>query len=167
VAFFICFSRQQSVLYVTNNTPPVKGYFRLKTLLFDVNMFYNATKAYLRNNKVTKMTLGEKILRLRKEKKWSQKKLAAMIGTSGPVLGRYERDEITPSVEVAKKLAEAFGVTLDYLVDETGTVAEVTDREMLNRITEIDHLDREDKNTILRVVDSLLRDAKAKKAYGV
>ncbi len=113
------------------------------------------------------MTLGEKILRLRKEKKWSQKKLAGMIGTSGPVLGRYERDEITPSVEVAKKLAEAFGVTLDYLVDESGTVAEVTDREMLNRITEIDHLDREDKNTILRVVDSLLRDAKAKKAYGV
>lgn len=132
-----------------------------------MKMLYNATKAYLSNDKVTKMTLGEKILRLRKEKKWSQKKLAGMIGTSGPVLGRYERDGITPSVEVAKKLAEAFGVTLDYLVDETGTVAGVTDREMLNRITEIDHLDREDKNTILRVVDSLLRDAKAKKAYGV
>jgi len=113
------------------------------------------------------MTLGEKILRLRKEKKWSQKELARMIGTSGPVLGRYERDEITPSVEVAKKLAEAFMVTLDYLVDESGTVAEITDREMLNRITEIDLLDREDKNIIIRVLDSLLRDAKAKKAYGV
>ncbi len=130
-------------------------------------MLYNATKAYLSNDKVTKMTLGEKILRLRKEKKWSQKKLAGMIGTSGPVLGRYERDGITPSVEVAKKLGEAFGVTLDYLVDETGAVAEVTDREMLNRITEIDHLEQEDKKTIIRVIDSLLRDAKAKKAYGV
>lgn len=136
-------------------------------LLFDVNMPYSATEAYFRYNKVIKMTLGEKILRLRKEKKWSQKKLAGMIGTSGPVLGRYERDEITPSVEVGKKLAEAFGVTLDYLVDETGSVAEVTDREMLNRITEIDHLDHEDKNVIIRVIDSLLRDAKAKKAYGV
>lgn len=113
------------------------------------------------------MTLGEKILRLRKEKKWSQKKLASMIGTSGPVLGRYERGEITPSVEVAKKLAEAFGVTLDYLVDESGAVAGVTDREMLTRITEIDHLDREDRKTIIHVIDSLLRDAKAKKAYGV
>jgi transcriptional regulator with XRE-family HTH domain len=113
------------------------------------------------------MTLSEKILRLRKEKKWSQKKLASMIGTSGPVLGRYERGEITPSVEVAKKLAETFGVTLDYLVDESGAVAGVTDREMLNRITEIDHLDREDRKTIIHVIDSLLRDAKAKKAYGV
>ena len=110
---------------------------------------------------------SEKILRLRKEKKWSQKKLAGMIGTSGPVLGRYERGEITPSVEVAKRLAEAFGVTLDYLVDESGAVAGVTDREMLNRITEIDHLDREDRKTIIHVIDSLLRDAKAKKAYGV
>ncbi len=111
------------------------------------------------------MTLNEKILRLRKEKKWSQKKLASMIGTSGPVLGRYERGEITPSVEVGKKLANAFKVTLDYLVDETGTVAEVTDKEMLHRITEIDHLDQEDKKAIIHVIDSLLRDAKAKKAY--
>jgi transcriptional regulator with XRE-family HTH domain len=111
------------------------------------------------------MTLSEKILRLRKERKWSQKKLASMIGTSGPVLGRYEREEVTPSVEVARKLAEAFGVTLDYLVDETGIVAELTDREVLNRITEIDHLDKDDKKTIIHVIDSLLRDAKAKKAY--
>ncbi len=151
----------------TNNTHAVDRFFDSRTLLFDLNMFYSVTKAKLSDYKVTKMTLGEKILRLRKEKKWSQKKLAGIIGTSGPVFGRYERDEITPSVEVAKKMAEAFGVTLDYLVDETGTVAEVTDREMLNRITEIDHLDREDKNTILRVVDSLLRDAKTKKAYSV
>lgn len=130
-------------------------------------MPYSATGTDLRYNKVTKMTLGEKILRLRKDKKWSQKELAAIIGTSGPVLGRYERDEITPSVEVAKKLAEAFGITLDFLVDETGAVAEVTDREMLNRITEINHLDQDDKTVIIRVIDSLLRDAKAKKAYGV
>jgi transcriptional regulator with XRE-family HTH domain len=136
-------------------------------LLFNLGMFYIATKAYFSNNKVAKMTLGEKISRLRKEKKWSRKELAKMIGTSGPVLGRYERDETTPSVEVAKKLAEAFGVTLDYLVDETGAMEEVTDREILNRIKYIAHLDQGDKQTILRVIDSLLRDAKAKKAYGV
>jgi transcriptional regulator with XRE-family HTH domain len=128
-------------------------------------MLYIVTKAVLCNYKVIIMTLNEKILRLRKEKKWSQKKLASMIGTSGPVLGRYERGEITPSVAVAKKLADAFRVTLDYLVDETGTVAEVTDKEILHRITEIDHLDQEDKKTIIHVIDSLLRDAKAKKAY--
>lgn len=128
-------------------------------------MLYLVTKVIFSDYKVTKMILNEKILRLRKERKWSQKMLAGMIGTSGPVLGRYERGEITPSVEVAKKLAKAFGVTLDYLVDETGTVSAVTEKEMLDRITEIDHLDPKDKQTIIHVIDSLLRDAKAKKAY--
>ena len=63
-------------------------------------------------------------------------------------------------------VAEAFGVTLDFLVDETGAVVEVKDREMLNRITEINHLDQTDKTVIIQVIDSLLRDAKAKKAMG-
>lgn len=31
------------------------------------------------------------------------------------VIGRYERGEMVPSVEVAKKLADAFDTTLDYL----------------------------------------------------
>ena len=51
------------------------------------------------------------------------------------------------------------------LVDETGKQAEIKDKAMLNRVVEIEHLDQEDKNTVLRVIDSLLRDAKAKKAY--
>jgi hypothetical protein len=34
---------------------------------------------------------------------------------------------------------------------------------MLNRVVEIERLYQEDKTTILRVIDSLLRDAKAKK----
>ncbi len=111
------------------------------------------------------MNIGERIIRLRKEKGWSQNDLAKMLGTSGPIIGRYERNEMVPSVEVAKKLADAFETTLDYLVDETGKQAEIKDKAMLNRVVEIEHLDQEDKNTILRVIDSLLRDAKAKKAY--
>lgn len=111
------------------------------------------------------MNIGERIIRLRKEKGWSQNELAKMLGTSGPIIGKYERNEMVPSVEVAKKLADAFETTLDYLVDETGKQADIKDKAMLNRVVEIEHLDQEDKNTILRVVDSLLRDAKAKKAY--
>ena len=34
----------------------------------------------------------------------------------GAIIGRYERAEMMPSIEVAKKLAQAFEVTLDYLV---------------------------------------------------
>ena len=109
------------------------------------------------------MNIGEKIIRLRKDKGWSQQELAKMVGTSGPIIGRYERCEMVPSVEVAKKLADAFETTLDYLVDDTGRQSEIKDKSLLNRIVEIEHLDQDDKKTILTVIDSLLRDAKAKK----
>ena len=111
------------------------------------------------------MAIGDKIQMLRKRQGWSQQRLAKLIGTSGPIIGRYERGEMTPSVEVAKKLANTFGVTLDFLVDDTGKTAEIKDKAMLKRIMEIQALDTEDQKTIVHVLDSLLRDAKAKKAY--
>lgn len=111
------------------------------------------------------MAIGDKIQALRKEHGWSQQQLAKKVGTSGPIVGRYERGEMTPSVEVAKKLADTFDVTLDFLVDDTGKTTEIKDKAMLKRIMEIQALDTEDQKTIVHVLDSLLRDAKAKKAY--
>ncbi len=113
------------------------------------------------------MAIGDKILNLRKDRGWSQQKLAKKVGTSGPIIGRYERGEMTPSVEVAKKLADAFSVTMDYLVDDTGNVAEIKDKSMLDRLQQIEKLEKEEKNTIVHVIDSLLRDAKARKTYAV
>ncbi len=111
------------------------------------------------------MAIGDKIQALRKQHGWSQQHLAKKIGTSGPIVGRYERGEMTPSVEVAKKLADTFDVTLDFLVDDSGKTAEIKDKAMLQRIMDIQALDTEDQKTIVHVLDSLLRDAKAKKAY--
>lgn len=68
-------------------------------------------------------------------------------------------------MEVAKKLADTFAVTLDYLVDDTSKTVDIKDKAMLQRIVEIDALEQEDKKTIVQVIDSLLRDTKAKKAY--
>lgn len=65
------------------------------------------------------MTFGEKITFIRKQLKWSQDDLAKKIGTSAPIVGRYEREEIKPSIEVASKLADALDVTLDYLLGKS------------------------------------------------
>lgn len=111
------------------------------------------------------MAIGDRIQTLRKQHGWSQQQLAKKVGTSGPIVGRYERGEMTPSVEVAKKLAAAFGVTLDFLVDDTGKSVEIKDKAMLQRLREIEALDAEDQKTIVHVLDSLLRDAKARKTY--
>lgn len=62
------------------------------------------------------MLFGERLLQVRKRKKMSQDDLAKAIGAHAPVIGRYERNEVKPSIDVATKMAEALQVSLDYLV---------------------------------------------------
>lgn len=109
------------------------------------------------------MTFGERIVYQRKQKKWSQDDLAKRIGTSGPIIGRYERDEIKPSIEVAARIADELEVTIDYLVNGT---AVLLDKKDLKRLQDIQKLNEEDRTHILTTIDALLRDAKARKAYG-
>ena len=59
----------------------------------------------------------EKTTCARKQKKMTQGDLGKAVGTSGDIIGKYERDEIKPSMDTAAKIAEALGVTLDYLVN--------------------------------------------------
>ncbi len=108
---------------------------------------------------------GNRLLNLRKEQGWSQPELGKQVGTSGAIIGRYERGEITPSIEVAKKLADAFGVTLDFLVGDKEVPNILHDQTMLARWQEIDALEHTERDRILSVVDSLVRDAKARQAY--
>jgi len=108
---------------------------------------------------------GNRLLTLRKQQGWSQPEMGKQIGTSGAIIGRYERGEITPSIEVAKKLADAFGVTLDFLVGDKEVPNILHDQTMLIRWKEIDALEPAERERILSVVDSLVRDAKARHAY--
>lgn len=105
------------------------------------------------------MDFGNKIALLRKQKELSRDELAKEVGTSGAIIGRYERDEITPSVEVAAKIAEALDVSLDYLVGSASVV--VKDKKMLYRLELLEKISEDDKQTILKVVDSFLKDAQA------
>ena len=106
------------------------------------------------------MDFGNKIALLRKDKKLSREELGKAVGTSGAIIGRYERNEITPSVEVAAKIAGALEVSLDYLVGSAAAV--VKDKKMLKRIEEIEGLPQEDKNGVLYALDNLLKAAKLK-----
>lgn len=61
-------------------------------------------------------TLGQHIIKLRKQLKLSQNDLGKKIGTSGDIIGRYERDEVKPSIEVASKIADELGASVDFLL---------------------------------------------------
>ena len=109
----------------------------------------------------TIMAFGTRLLELRKQRGFSQAELADLLTTRAPVIGRYERGEATPSVEVASRLAKILGVSLDYLVGNTELEL---DQATLKRVEDISKMPDEDRSFILRALDALVWDMKAQKA---
>jgi len=110
------------------------------------------------------MTFGQKVSKLRKEKRLSQINVADAVGVSRDAISKYERDDIIPSVENAKKIAKILNVSLDYLVSDEDK-QDVLDIDMVKRIKEVQNLNDDDKNTIVKIIDAYIRDAKTRKAY--
>jgi transcriptional regulator with XRE-family HTH domain len=108
------------------------------------------------------MTFGKRMGDVRKQKKMSQDELAKAIGAISVTVGRYERDEVKPSVDVASKVAEALGVSLDYLAGNSNVLLE---KNIVKRIADIQQLPADDKAHLFALMDAFLRDHKAKKAY--
>jgi len=108
------------------------------------------------------MTLGQHIAVLRKGKDFSQNELGKKVGTSGDIIGRYERDEVKPSIEVIIKIADALEVSIDYLVGKTDFEL---DKDTLRRIQDVSTLPAEEKKQVFMVIDALIRDFKTRKAY--
>ncbi len=107
--------------------------------------------------------IGDRIAYLRKTNSLSQTELAKRIEASREAIGKYERNEALPSVETARKIADVFEVTLDYLINETATAS--FDKQTVKRINDIQLLTAEDKKHLFAIIDAFLRDAKAKQAY--
>jgi transcriptional regulator with XRE-family HTH domain len=100
---------------------------------------------------------------LRKQKDWSQTELAANSGVSREMIGKYERGEAVPSIDAAKKIADAFEVSMDYLVGEGVNVS--FDKKNLKRLQDIEKLDDATKDKLYFVIDNIVQNFKAKKAY--
>jgi len=103
------------------------------------------------------------ITTLRKEKGWSQTDLADKSSVSREMIGKYERGKAVPSVDAAKKIADAFDVSLDYLVGEGINAA--FDKKTINRLQEIQSMDAKSKNNLFDIIDAVIRDYKTRQAY--
>jgi len=108
------------------------------------------------------ITFGKRLTEVRKMKKLSQDDLAKKLGTQGAVMGRYERDEVKPSIGVAAAIAEALEVSLDYLVGNTDLLLE---KNIISKIVDIQKLNTEDKAHVFALLDAFLQSNKAKKVF--
>lgn len=109
------------------------------------------------------MNIGSIITDLRKNKGWSQNQLAQAINVSREIVGRYERNDAVPSIEVAKRIADAFEVSLDHLVGE-GLNADF-DKKAMERLKDLELLEEDKKRTLFDLIDTYIRDAKTRKTY--
>ena len=109
------------------------------------------------------VSIGERIIQLRKAKNWSQDELAKEVQSSRVMIGKYERGDNLPSIEVIVKLAKAFDVSVDFLLGE-GLNA-TYDKEMVKRLDELESLPADEKQRIFHYMDLIIRDYKTKKTY--
>ncbi len=109
------------------------------------------------------INIGERIIKLRKEKSWSQTDLASEINASRIMIGKYERNESDPSADVLVRLAKVFDVSLDFLVGETTNSK--FDKKTLNLLKDIESLPDNERKKIFDYIDLVVRDYKAKQAY--
>lgn len=69
------------------------------------------------------MTMGEKILSMRKARGWSQEELAEQIGVTRQAVSRWESGAAKPDADKIIAVCDLFGVSADYLLrDQSAAV---------------------------------------------
>ena len=103
------------------------------------------------------MEFGSVVVQLRKEQGISQTDLAKLLGIHKNVLGRYERNEVIPSIEIARKIANILDVSLDFLAgQEDVEIDKVTRR----RILEVSKFEESDRDHVYSVIDAFIAKTK-------
>ena len=105
------------------------------------------------------ISFGKRLAEVRKDKKISQDEMGKLVGVHGAVIGRYERDEVKPSIEMATQLAQVLEVSLDYLVGNTDVLLE---RGIVSRILDIQRLKETDRDHVFALLDAFIKQTKLK-----
>jgi len=102
---------------------------------------------------------AERLRDLRKQKTLSQSDLAKLAGVHYNHIGRYERGTSRPSADTLKRLADALGVSGDYLMEgstEAAAKARFEDRDLLRQFQEVQQLPDDDKVVVKKLLEAFL-----------
>lgn len=82
------------------------------------------------------MSLGDKLLDLRKKAGLSQEDVADKLGVSRQTVSKWEMDQTIPELIKVKLLSQLYNVSYDYLINESNLSGDITSIEMI--VDEID-----------------------------
>ena len=108
------------------------------------------------------MDFGNLVSELRKQKENFQTNLFSQLGILKNVLGKYERDEVKPTIDVVKKLADVLETTVGFLLGETEDRELLKDPSMMKRLNDIAKFPEQDKTCILYALDAMINNVKLK-----
>ncbi len=105
------------------------------------------------------MSFEIRLKKARTEKDLSKSDLANLIGVHYSQIGRYENKGAQPSADVLAKLANALGVTTDFLMNGTADNLannSLSDKELLNQFKYIEKLSESDKSVVKIFLDAFI-----------
>jgi transcriptional regulator with XRE-family HTH domain len=111
-------------------------------------------------------SFGKKLKECREARDLSQSELARRLGTHHSIIGKYERDEVKPTIDVVKKLADVLNTTAGYFLGEGSNSQLLKDPVMLKRFNDINELSEDDKNCIYKFLDAFLAKNKLQSILG-
>ena len=74
-------------------------------------------------------SLGEKLLRLRKEMNMTQDDVAKILGMSRTSFSKYENGNSAPPLQVLRRIAAIYNVGLEYLIFDENTSIRLNDSQ--------------------------------------
>jgi len=104
---------------------------------------------------------GNRLKTMRKQKRWTQKELSAMLDIGLSQFNKYESGMHIPPIEKLIQLSELFDTTVDYLVKGTDTdMIKLYNNKLLKRFREIERFNEDEQNTVLQLLDAMIMKSK-------
>jgi len=112
------------------------------------------------------MDLGEQIKRIRTAKGLSQKEVLNISGLDKAQFSRIENGKTDPSFTTLEKIAKALGISISELFATTDEIKEVNshDKTVMEKVSLIESLNDDEKNTIYSMLDAFVGKRKLKDA---
>jgi transcriptional regulator with XRE-family HTH domain len=114
-------------------------------------------RLFVMHDEALRKAFGSRLKALRKQKNWAQKELAAQVDVRFQQLNKYESGLNIPPAEMLVKLADALGVSVDFLL--TGNLVEdspLASSRLFRRFQVLEAMDGDDQETVIKVIDAMV-----------
>lgn len=104
-----------------------------------------------------KISFGKRLKELRKQKRWTQKELAAMVNIGFSQFNKYECGLHIPPAAKLIELSRLLDTSVDYLLSGENTQQfSLHNTRLIKRFRELERFDAEDQEAIIKVLDAMI-----------